>query len=131
MIYIENISFTSETLKRLESLVQKANKENNLRQFKRIMALLLISKKTPIAQIAEAYQVSIRSVYHWLSKFLKDRFTWLIVNNYKKNGRKKKLTDKQEKILVQLVLDGPQKCAYHCNIWNCAMNSLLEPYELF
>ena len=121
MIYIENISFTSETLKRLESLVQKANKENNLRQFKRIMALLLISKKTPIAQIAEAYQVSIRSVYHWLSKFLKDRFTWLIVNNYKKNGRKKKLTDKQEKILVQLVLDGPQKCAYHCNIWNCAM----------
>lgn len=52
---------------------------------------------------------------------LKSRALFFYRSIDKNNGRKKKLTDSQEKVLVKLVLGGPQEYAYHCNIWNCAM----------
>ena len=89
MTRIESIGFSSETKTTLKHLADQAKHNKDLPLFHRIMGLLLISQKWDVESVAEAYGVTPRSVYYWITRFLKDRFTWLIVNSYKKNGAEK------------------------------------------
>lgn len=94
---------------------------NNLRFFKITKAMLLIADENRISTIAEILNVSTRTIFYWLSKFLAERFSWLLGYHYHGRGRNSKLTPKQKQKLYQIVDQGPEKYGFDCGVWTSAM----------
>ena len=115
------IRFSRSTQKRLESELKTAQRLNNLRFYKITKAMLMIIDKYPISTIAEILNVSIRTIFHWFSRFLVKRFSWLLGYHYRGRGRKSKLTKNQKQKLYQIVEQGPRKYGFDCGIWTSAM----------
>ncbi len=110
-----------ETIERLKQELIIAQRLNNLRLYKIVKSLLMISEGEPVEKIAGLINVSIRTVFDWLSRFMWERFSWLGWMHYKGRGRRPKLTAEQKKKLYRLVDEGPEKYGFDCGIWNTAM----------
>ena len=121
------IKFSNKTVKRLEKELKIAESLNNLRLYKIVRSLLLISQKKSVRDIAEQLHVSVKTVYDWLNHFLLRRFSWLVGHHFKGRGRKPKLNKAQKKRLYKIVEAGPEKYGFDCGVWNCAM--LVEVVE--
>ena len=115
------IRFGKSSYKRLESELKTAQRFNNLRFYKITKALLMIADEYRISTIAEILNVSTRTIFYWLSKFLAERFSWLLGYHYRGRGRKSKLTQNQKQKLYQIVEQGPEKYGFDCGIWTSAM----------
>ncbi len=115
------ILFEKQTVKRLEKEVQSALKLNNFRLFKISKSLLLFAKNNDIVDIAELFQVNTRTIYNWVSRFMVERFSWLLGLHYRGRGAKSKLTKEQKKKIYDLVVDGPEKYGFDCGVWNSPM----------
>jgi transposase len=115
------LKVSKETIDRLKSEVIIAQRLNNLRLYKIAKALLLISEGENIGKIAKLFNVSVRTVFKWLERFMWERFSWLMWLHYKGRGRKARLTDEQKKKLYRIVVGGPEKYGFSCGVWNSAM----------
>ena len=115
------IRFGKSNYKRLENELKTAQRLNNLRLYKITKALLMIADEYRISTIAEILNVSTRTIFHWLSKFLAERFSWLLGYHYHGRGRKSNLTQNQKQKLYQIVEKGPEKYGFDCGIWTSAM----------
>jgi transposase len=115
------ILFENQTVKRLEKEVQSALKLNNFRLFKISRSLLLIANNNDIVDIAELFQVNTRTIYNWVSRFMVERFSWLLGLHYRGRGAKSKLTKEQKKKIYDLVVDGPENYGFDCGVWNSPM----------
>lgn len=115
------ILFENQTVKRLEKEVQSALKLNNFRLFKISKSLLLIANREDIVDIAELFQVSTRTIYNWVSRFMVERFSWLLGLHYRGRGAKSKLTKEQQKKIYDIVVAGPENYGFDCGIWNSPM----------
>jgi transposase len=115
------ISIGKVTAKRLEQERKKAELLNNLRLYKIIWCLLLIHKGKSVESIAELLDVSGRTVYNWLFRFMVEGFPWLLGHHFQGRGRKPKLNKEQREKLFKIVEDGPEKHGFDCGIWNSAM----------
>ena len=115
------IHFENQTVKRLEKEVQSALKLNNFRLFKISKSLLLIANNDDIINIAELFQVNTRTIYNWVSRFMVERFSWLMGLHYKGRGAKSKLTKEQKKKIYNIVVDGPENYGFDCGVWNSPM----------
>ncbi len=115
------ILFEKQTVKRLEKEVQSALKLNNLRLFKISKSILLIANHEDIVDIAELFQVNTRTIYNWVSRFMVERFSWLLGLHYRGRGAKSKLTKEQKKKIYDLVVDGPENYGFDCGVWNSPM----------
>ena len=93
------IRFDKSNYKRLESGLKTAQRLNNLRLYKISKAMLMIADEYRISTIAEILNVSTRTIFYWLSKFLVERFSWLLGYHYRGRGRKSKLTHNQKQKL--------------------------------
>ena len=109
------------TIERLKKELVTAQRLNNLRLYKIVSSLLLISKGESAEKIAEMFNVSIRTVFEWLSRFMWERFSWLGWMHYKGRGRRPKLSGEQKKKLYRIVDEGPEKYGFSSGIWNSAM----------
>ena len=115
------IRFSKITQKRLESELKTAQRLNNLRFYKITKAMLMISDEYPSSTIADILNVSTRTIFYWSSRFLAERFTWLLGYHYRGRGRKSKLTKNQKQKLYHIVDQGPEKYGFDCGIWTSAM----------
>lgn len=115
------ILFENQTVKRLEKEVQSALKLNNFRLFKISKSLLLIANNGDIVDIAELFQVTTRTIYNWVSRFMVERFSWLLGLHYRGRGTKSKLTKEQKKKIYDIVVDGPENYGFDCGVWNSPM----------
>ena len=115
------IKFNNHTIRRLEKSIQKAAELNNFRLFKIAKAFLMLANDKNIADIAIFFNVSERTIYNWISKFMVERFTWLLGFHYKGRGRKSKLSKNQKKKLYDIIVSGPEKADYDCGVWNSPM----------
>ncbi len=77
-----------ETVKRLEKELKIAQNMNNNRLYRRVLAMLLIAQEEKAEKIAEIVNVSIRTVFRWLERFMQERFNQLSNYHYKGRGRK-------------------------------------------
>jgi transposase len=127
-----DIKFTRRTVKRLKKEVAIAQKLNNFRLFKLAMALLMVAEGQPIADVAEFFNVSTRTVSDWLRRFMVQRFSWLTGHHYQGRGRKPKLTKAQRGELYDLICAGPEASGYDCGIWTCGMiaDLVLEKFKV-
>lgn len=115
------ISIGKINAKRLEQERKKAEHLNDLRLYKIIWCLLLIHKGRSVGSIAELLDVSERTVYNWLARFMVEGFSWLLGHHFQARGRKPRLSKEQKKKLFKIVADGPVKYGFDCGIWNSAM----------
>jgi transposase len=115
------ISFRKYIVNRLEKELRIAERLNNLRLYKMVKCLLLINEQVGFKHIAELLNISVKTVYNWLKRFLLERFSWLLGYHYKGRGRKPKLDKMQKAKLYNIVDNGPEKYGFDCGVWNCAM----------
>jgi transposase len=115
------ISLQNSTKIRLNKELNIAIKLKNMRLFKICKALLMLADKISPAKIAELFHISKRTVYVWVSRFMTERFSWLLGFHYQGRGAKSKLSDNQKKKLYKIVDDGPEKYGFDCGVWNSAM----------
>ena len=113
--------FHNRTVKRLEKSVQKATELNNFRLFKIAKSLLMVANDTSIADIASFLNLSERTIYNWISRFIVERFTWILGFHYKGRGRKSKLSENQKEKLYDIVVAGPENYGFDCGVWNSPM----------
>ena len=83
----------------METPLLEAQKLNNLRLYKIVKAMLLIADEHPIGTIAKLLNVSPRTIFNWISRFLSQRFSWLMEYHYHGRGRKSKLNESQKRRL--------------------------------
>ena len=64
------ITFSNEMVQQLEKALKEANKNNDLRLYKRVQCLLLIHAGQGFNKIAERLGIKTRTVYNWLRHFM-------------------------------------------------------------
>jgi transposase len=115
------IQFSTETLKQLDKERELAEKLNNLRLFKIVQCLFMRHHGKLVDEIAELVHVSVRTVYDWLGRFLRERFNWLCGKHYQGRGRKSRLTKAQREEIVRIVEAGPEAEGFDMGVWTSAM----------
>lgn len=107
--------------KELEIFLSTAFQHNDLRLYRIVQSLLWLEKEYSMKDIAERLNVSRRTTYNWLKKFLTFGTKWLRKENYKKRGPKAKLTKTQRKELYDMIVQNPEKNGFDSGVWNSAM----------
>jgi len=115
------INFSNKTISQLEKELVLANKLNNLRLYKITKSLLLIATGVDKKNISQLFQVSSRTIYNWLARFIANGFSWLTGHHFLGRGRKAKLSKEQQAKLYHIVEAGPLVYGFDCGVWNCAM----------
>ena len=115
------LTFEKKIVDRLKKELSLAEKLNNLHLYKIVTCLLLIQEGKHFSTIARQLNISSRTVYDWLKKFMVRGFSWLLGKHYQGRGRKPRLTEKQKQQLYEVVSAGPEACGYDRGIWNSAM----------
>ena len=115
------LKVSKETVEKLEKELVLGQSLNNNRLYRRVLSMLLIAKGEKAKKIAEIVNVSIRTVFRWLERFMWERFNWLSNYHYKGRGRKPKLNKIQKKKLYRIIDQGPEKYGFNCGVWNSAM----------
>jgi len=115
------VKYSKKVVARLEKELIAAQCLNNLRLFKMVKALLLVNEGYCIEDIATLLNLSPRTIYNWLSKFLTQRFGWLLFYHYRGRGCKSRLTKAQKQRLYDIVEQGPEKYGFDFGLWTSAM----------
>jgi len=115
------LSFSTNTIRSLHDELTRALKLNNFRLFKIVRSLLWRAEGKPVKEIAEFFQVTVKTIYNWIARFLLEGFSWLVSKHYQGRGRKTKLTKTQQHELYDMVEAGPEENGFECGIWNTAM----------
>jgi transposase len=115
------IIFTKKVVDRLHKELNTAQRLNNFWLFKITKAILMIADGEAMSSIASFFNVSAKTVYNWLCRFLTESFSWLVGQHYRGRGRKSKLSQAQKAQLYDLICDGPEKSGFDCGIWTSGM----------
>ena len=91
------INFSKQTINHLEAELVTAQRLNNLRLYKRIMALLLISGHLHKDDVGNLLNINARTIYNWFLRFAPEGFSWLLGYHYRGRGRKPKISKEQKK----------------------------------
>ncbi len=82
------LKVSKETVAKSEKELTIAQRLNNNMLYRRILTMSLIAKGEKVEKIAEIVNVSIRTVFRWLERFMWERFNQLLNYHYKGGGRK-------------------------------------------
>jgi len=123
------ITFGKAAVKRLYSERQLAERLNHLRFYKITECLLRIHHGHTFPAIADGLHISLRTVYNWLSLFIRRRFAWLCGHHFAGRGRKAKLNAEQRQRVYALIEKGPLASGFTCGVWTSSMIAVLIERE--
>jgi transposase len=110
-----SIRFTRTTAKLLIERLGQAYAAGDLRQVRRISALLGLAKGETVSQVAETFSVCRQTVHNWLKAFMLEGADSLAYRWWR--GRKPRLTTMQKRRLVELIKGGPLEAGYPTACW--------------
>ena len=114
-----DLKLTKAHKKSLINKLKKAQATGNLREAKRVMAILALGDKQDTKTTASILQVTVEAIHGWVKKFLLHGLQGLA--SKKSPGRPSKLTKSQKKELAKLIDDGPGKSGFIGNCWRSPM----------
>jgi len=117
------INFTNHTIKNLKLEMKKAVTLNNLKLYRIVRALLMISEGYDKEEIAVLMNINIRTVYNWMSEFVPGGFAWLLRYRFKGRGCKSRLSEEQRKKLYNIVAEGPETYGFDIGVRTSAMTA--------
>lgn len=115
------IRLSKAIVEKLEKEILTAQKLNNLRLYKMAIALLLVDKGYSMEQTGRVLQISLKTIYNWLSKFILYGIGCLYWYHYRGRGPKAKLNKEQKEELYKIIENGPEEYGFFCGCWNSAM----------
>ena len=124
-----SITFGNATVKRLESERELAERLNHLRFFTITACLLRMHHGHAFCDIADWLHMSLRTVYNWLSLFIRRRFAWLCGHHFQGRGRKARLHAEPRQRLNELIEPGPLACGFTCGVRTSSMSAVMIARE--
>lgn len=106
-------------LEALLKRLQQAYARGELRLIKRSHALLYIIEGKTVAEVAEILNLSLQTIYNYITAFILKRLDSLVYHC--PPGRPRKLTKTQRQILAKLIERGPEKAGYDCGCWDTVL----------
>jgi transposase len=106
---------TPAALKKLESFIVEAERENDLERWRRGNAVLGYIAKRSVIALAGELGVTRGSVNRWLQWYEADGVDGLLTGE--RSGRPPRLTTAQQTELVALIEDGPIAAGYVTGVW--------------
>lgn len=110
-----SIRFTSQTVKMLIQRLQHAYRIGDLRLVRRISALLALTEKVTITEVAETYTTARQTIYDLLTALMCHAEDSLVCR--RSPGRKPRLTATQKQLLAELIQAGPQAAGFPTACW--------------
>jgi transposase len=86
------------------------------RLYRRTLAVLEVRRGRPVAQVAEAWGVTPRSVYNWLDAYARDRDP-AALRDGRRPGRPSSWSGGGRRLLRDLLGQSPQRLGYHAADW--------------
>lgn len=113
------ITFTSETVKRLQQELEQAYVRGDKRAVRRLSVLVMIGRRMVLENILAIWNISQQSVYNWLNEFV--RYGWESLEYEKAPGRPARLTKSQKRKLSEWIEAGPEACGYATGCWTSVL----------
>ena len=123
------ITFGNATVQRLYFERQVAERLNHLRFYNITECLLRIHHGHAFPEIADWLHISLRTVYNWLSLFIRRRFAWLCGHHFAGRGRKAKRNEEQRQRLYERIETGPLAYGFPCGVWTSSMIAVMIERE--
>ena len=120
------ISFGKEKLDKLTEVIKDCYKTSNLRLLRATQALIYIGDPQysfSFQMIAGMLDVSRKTIYNWLTKFMCGGLKWLKNDpfHFSNRGRKAYLNKEQKKELYNMIKEDPESHGFMSGLWTCAM----------
>ncbi len=115
------LSCSTNTIRSLHDELTRALTLNNFRLCKIARSLLWRAEGKPVKEIAEFFQVTVKTIYTWIARCLLEGVSWLVSKHDQGRGRKTTLTKTQQHELSAMVEAGPEENGCECGVWNTAM----------
>ncbi|MCP4406037.1 MAG: hypothetical protein GY801_53185 [bacterium] len=112
------LSFSAKIKDRLQEELTRAFTLNNFRVYKIVQSLLWRTEGKSVKEIAKFFQVTVKTMSHWITRFLLEGFSWLVSKHCQGRGRKSKLTKPQKQALYEMVVAGPEANGFE---WGCGI----------
>lgn len=113
------LSISAEQREQLRKALDHAHRKGDLREAKRLLAILAFAKDERVARVAELLQVTAEAVRQWIKRFLLGGVIGM--RSKHSPGRPPKLTKKQRRELAALIEAGPAEAGYVGNCWRSPM----------
>ena len=113
------ITLSKRTCQHLEKEMQLARQKGQMRFAMRLEAILLLSWKLSMEQVALISQRTIRTLYEWLKLFLLKGVEGLRLK--KQSGQISRLNAFQKKRLKAMIVAGPESEGYQTGVWTSAL----------
>ena len=114
-----HLNLTKAHKKSLIEKLKKAQAMGDIREAKRLMAILALADKQDMQATASILQVTVEAIRGWVKRYLVHGLQGLA--SKKPPGRRSKLTKVQKKELAGLIEDGPEKSGFIGNCWRSPM----------
>jgi transposase len=114
-----HLKLTNTQKKGLANQLKKAEAKGDIREAKRIMAILALGEDQDKTIVSSVLNVTVKAIQHWVNTFLLNGVRGLV--SKKSPGRPPKLTKTQRRELAKLIDAGPEKAGYVGNCWRSPM----------
>jgi len=114
-----HLKLTKTQKHNLANKLKKAEAKGDIREAKRIMAILALGEGQDKKTVSSILSVTIEAIQNWVNKYLLNGLRGLA--SKKSPGRPSKLTKSQRRDLAKLVEEGPEKAGYVGNCWRSPM----------
>ena len=117
-----SISISKDQLEKLYTELHKAQKTGKSYLARVAMALIMIGeKKHSFLEIARFFNVTEKTLFNWLKKFMVKGIKLFTIPWFKGRGRKSKLDKSQKNELYKMITEGPLAHGFTSACWNSAM----------
>ncbi len=121
------LSYSKKQQADLYIAYHKANGSGNNHLSRVILSLILIGEKRALPAIAKLINVTVKTLFNWMKKFMCYGMSLFSMRWFKGRGRKSKLNKTQQKTLKKMIEEGPLIHGFTAGGWNTAMiNELIK-----
>jgi transposase len=113
------LNLTKAHKKSLIDKSRKAQAMGDIREAKRLMAILALADEQDMQATASILQITVEAIRGWVKQYLVHGLQGLA--SKKPPGRRSKLTKSHKKELAGLIEDGPEKSGFIGNCWRSPM----------
>lgn len=119
------------SMAQIRALKQRLRQTKELREFKRLQALLMVADGLEITKVADFLGVTVQSIYHWLHRYESRRHVHHMYEG-QHPGRPPVKSSRVETLLDEMLLKKPQDYGYRFALWTVKLivYHLKQRYDL-
>jgi transposase len=115
----------------IRALKQRLRQTKELREFRRLQALLMVAEGLEIKKVSDFLGVTVQSIYHWLDRYDRYRQAHRMREGHHP-GRPPVKSSRVEALLEKILVQKPQDYGYRFALWTVKLmvDHLKHRYDL-